>query len=267
MWIDSHCHLNHAKLAEIGTPDEIVKNANDAGIEGMLTICCRIADEFPEVLATAKKFQNVWCTAGTHPHDASKPGELAITQDQIVKLTKLDPKIVGIGETGLDYFYKHSTVEDQQTSFRKHIRACIESDMPMVVHARDADEDIIRIIREENGSNKLRGVMHCFSSGAKMAEEALDLGFYISFSGIVTFKTAIELQDIAKTVPLDRILVETDAPYLAPVPHRGKTNQPAYVLNTGKQLAALHNVSEEQIADHSKKNFFTLFNRAQFIQP
>ena len=229
----------------------------------MLTICCRIADEFPEVLATAKKFSNVWCTVGTHPHDASKPGELAITQDRLVKLAKSDPKIVGIGETGLDYFYKHSTPEDQQLSFRKHIRACIETDMPMVVHARDADEDIIRIIREENGSGKLRGVMHCFSSGRKMAEEALDLGFYISFSGIVTFKTATELHDIAKTIPLNRVLVETDAPYLAPTPHRGKINQPAYVINTGKQLAKLHNITEEKVAAHSKENFFNLFSRAK----
>lgn len=263
MWIDSHCHLNHPKLAEIGSPDEIVKNANANGVEGMLTICCRISDEFPEVLATAQRFKNVWCTVGTHPHDASKPGELAITQDQLVKIAKSDSKIIGIGETGLDYFYKHSTIENQQTSFRKHIQACIEADIPMVVHARDADEDIIRIIREENSSGKLRGVMHCFSSGRKMAEEALELGFYISFSGIVTFKTALELQDIAKTIPLNRILVETDAPYLAPTPHRGKTNQPAYVINTGKQLAKLHNISETEIAGYSKQNFFTLFNRAK----
>jgi TatD DNase family protein len=262
MWIDSHCHLNHPKLAEIGTPESIVKTANENGVEGMLTICCRIADEFPEILATAKKFDNVWCTIGTHPHDASKPAELVITQDELVRLAQSDPKIVGIGETGLDYFYKYSTPEDQQTSFRKHIRACIESSLPMVVHARDADEDIIRIIREENSSGKLRGVMHCFSSGRKMAEEALDIGFYISFSGIVTFKTATELQDIAKSVPLNRILVETDAPYLAPVPHRGKTNQPAYVIDTGKQVAALHDIPEEQLASTSKKNFFDLFTKA-----
>ncbi len=263
MWIDSHCHLNHAKLAELGTPETIVKNAAENGIDGMLTICCRMADEFPEVLATAKKFENVWCTVGTHPHDAGKPGEIAITQDQLVALAKSDSKIVGIGETGLDYFYKHSTPGDQQTSFRKHIRACIESDQPMVVHARDADEDIIRIIREEGAGSNLTGVMHCFSSGRAMAEQALELGFYISFSGIVTFKSATELQDIAKTVPLDRILVETDAPYLAPVPHRGQTNQPAYVMNTGRQLAALHNISEENMAKHCKNNFFTLFKKAK----
>jgi TatD DNase family protein len=265
MWIDSHCHLNHTKFKGIGSPEILVKNAYENGVEGMLTICCRIADEFSEVLATAKKFENVWGTVGTHPHDAGNPEEKAVKQDQLVKLALSDPKIIGIGETGLDYYYNNSTHEDQQQSFRKHIRACIESGLPMVVHARDADEDIIRIIREENGSGKLTGVMHCFSSGHKMAEEALELGFYLSFSGIVTFKQADELRDIARNVPLDRILVETDAPYLAPVPYRGQVNQPAYVSYTGKQLSELHNVSEEQLAKHSKDNFFKLFNKANII--
>ncbi len=261
MWIDSHCHLNHAKLKQIGTPDDVVKNAHAEGIDGMLTICCRISDEFPEVLATAKQFQNVWCTIGTHPHDASKPGEIAVTQNELVKLAQSDPKIIGIGESGLDYFYNNSSHEDQHTSFRKHIRACVETDLPIVVHARDADEDIIRLIREE-GAGKLRGVMHCFSSGRKMAEEALELGFYISFSGILTFKQADELREIAKTVPLDRMLVETDAPYLAPTPHRGKTNQPAFVVETGKKLADVHGISNEDMAQKTKDNFLKLFNKA-----
>ena len=144
MWIDSHCHLNHTKLKDVGTPEDVVKHAADGGVEAMLTICCRVSDEFPEVLATAKKFNNVWCTIGTHPHDASKPGELAFTKDELVKLSKSDPKIIGIGESGLDYFYNNSSHEDQHTSFRKHIQACVETDLPIVVHARDADEDIIR---------------------------------------------------------------------------------------------------------------------------
>ncbi|MGB4057177.1 MAG: TatD family hydrolase [Alphaproteobacteria bacterium] len=263
MWIDSHCHLNHSKLLDLDTQDQIVKNARANGVEGMLTICCRIDGEFPEVLATAKRFDDVWCTIGTHPHDASKPGEKAITQAELVRLAKSDPKIVGIGESGLDYFYKLAEVSDQQDSFRKHIRACIETDLPLVVHARDADEDIIRIIRQEGSGTKLTGVMHCFSSGRAMAEAALDLGFYISFSGIVTFKTATELQDIAKIVPLDRILVETDSPYLAPVPHRGKTNQPAYVMETGRKLSDIHQVSEETMATNCKDNFFRLFKSAR----
>lgn len=264
MWIDSHCHLNHSKIAELGTPEQLVKAANDAGVEGMVNICCRVSDEFPTILATAKQFKNVWCTIGTHPHDASKPGELAVTLEQLVTLAKSDPKIVGIGESGLDYFYKLSTPEDQHTSFRKHIRACIETDLPLVVHARDADDDIIRVIREE-GAGKVKGVMHCFTGGRKMAEQALELGFYISFSGIVTFKSATDLQAIAKDVPLDKFLVETDAPYLAPTPHRGQTNQPAYVINTGRQLAQLHDVSEETIAQHSKENFFRLFKTAGIL--
>ncbi len=262
MWIDSHCHLNHTKLKDAGTSEQIVEAAKSNGIDAMLTICCRVSDEFPEVLATAKKFDNVWCTIGTHPHDASKPGELAITQDELVKLANSDPKIIGIGESGLDYFYNNSTHEDQHTSFRKHIRACVEADLPIVVHARDADEDIIRLIREE-GAGKLRGVMHCFSSGRKMAKEALELGFYISFSGILTFKQADELRAIAKDVPFERLLVETDAPYLAPAPHRGKTNQPAYVAFTGMQLADVKGVDHATIAKHTRDNFFTLFNRAK----
>lgn len=265
MWIDSHCHLNHPKIEELGTPEQLVKAANNAGVEGMVNICCRVADEFPTILATAHRFHNVWCTIGTHPHDASKPAELAITQDELVRLAKSDPKIIGIGESGLDYFYKLSDPADQHTSFRKHIRACLEADLPLVVHARDADKDIIRVIHEE-GQGHLTGVMHCFTGGPTMAEAALELGFYISFSGIVTFKSATDLQAIARTVPLDRFLIETDAPYLAPTPHRGQTNQPAYVAETGRYLAHLHNVEEKKIADHSKENFFRLFKNAQKTQ-
>jgi TatD DNase family protein len=263
MWIDSHCHLNHEKLREIGSLEEIVKNAKTAGVEAMLTICCRISDEFPEVLKTAKKFGNVWCTIGTHPHDASKPGEKAVSKDELVKQAQSDPKIIGIGESGLDYYYNNSTHEDQQASFLKHIQACIETGLPLVVHARDADEDIIRIIREESAGRKLTGVMHCFSSGRKMAEEALELGFYISLSGIVTFKQAEDLRAIATDVPLDRLLVETDAPYLAPAPHRGKVNQPAYVVNTGIVAARIKDVDPETMAHYSRENFFRLFKKAK----
>lgn len=262
MWIDSHCHLNHPNIKVLGEPEVIINNARQAGIDGMLTICCRIADEFPEILKITQANKDVWCTIGTHPHDASLPAEKAITRDHLVKLANSDPKIVGIGETGLDYYYNNSTHEDQQASFRKHIQACIETGLPMVVHARDADEDIIRIIREENDGT-LRGVMHCFSSGRKMAENALEIGFYISFSGILTFKQADELRAIAKDMPLERVLIETDAPFLAPVPHRGKTNQPAYVAETGKQLAQVHGIGPETLAKHSKDNFFRLFNKAQ----
>lgn len=263
MYIDSHCHLNHDRLLNLGGAGQVVANANAAGVEGMLTICCRISDEFPEVLSVAQGQKNVWCTIGTHPHEAGDPAEKSLTQGEIVRLANSDSKIVGIGESGLDYFYKHSTPEDQQECFRKHIRACIETGLPLIIHARDADDDIIRILREEGSGTNLKGVMHCFSSGRAMGEDALDLGFYISFSGIVTFPKAPELRDFAKDVPLDRLLIETDAPYLAPEPFRGKINEPALVVHTAALLASLKGVTPEEMAVQTRANFFTLFDKAK----
>lgn len=264
MYIDSHCHLNHNRLLHKGGANAVVANANKAGVEGMLTISCRIADEFPEILAMTKTLNNVWCTVGTHPHDAGEDAEKAISLEKLIEIARSDDNIVGIGESGLDYYYKNSPVEDQQESFRKHIRACIETDLPLVIHARDADEDVIRILKEEGaGQNNLTGVMHCFSSGRKMGEEALELGFYISFSGIVTFKNAQDLRDFAKDVPLDRILIETDAPYLAPEPFRKEINEPALVVHTSKTLSEIHNLDEQTMATHSKQNFFNLFKKAK----
>lgn len=263
MWIDSHCHLNHERNADGDAPNAIVARAKAAGIDGMLSINCQIVTEFADLLSIVKPLDNVWCSIGTHPHDAGIAEEKAITLEQIVTLANSDDKVIGIGESGLDYYYDHSPRADQEESFRKHIRACIETDLPLIVHARDADEDIMRVIRDENSAGKkVRGVMHCFSSGPGLAENALEEGFYISFSGIVTFKKSLELQSIAKTIPLDRILVETDAPFLAPEPYRGKTNEPAYVGHTGKYLANLLGVDEQTIAARSKENFFTLFNKA-----
>jgi TatD DNase family protein len=265
LWIDSHCHLNHARNGEGDTPQTLVERANKAGVGGMLTICCEIESEFSSLLDTVKPLENIWCTVGTHPHDAGLEAEKNITKDDIVRLAQSHDKVIGIGESGLDYFYNHSTPEDQAASFRKHIQACIETNLPLVVHARDADTDIIRIIREENAKagQKVRGVMHCFSSGPQLAKDALEEGFYISFSGIVKFKKSTALQDIAKTVPLDRILVETDAPFLAPEPHRGKTNEPAYVVHTGKYLSNLLGINETDFAKRTRDNFFTLFDKAQ----
>jgi TatD DNase family protein len=262
MYIDSHCHLNHDRLLNIGGPDEVVARANAVGVEGMVSISCRISDEFPEILKLVQGRKGVWCTIGTHPHEASDPAEKAITQDELVRLAKSDAKIVGIGESGLDYFYKHSTIEDQQEQFRKHIRACIETDLPLVVHSRDADEDTMRIIREEGTGTKLKGVMHCFSSGRAMGEDAIDFGFYISFSGIVTFPKAPELRDFAKDVPMENLLIETDSPYLAPEPFRGKINEPALVRHTCAVLAELKNVSAQDMAQQSRNNFFRLFDKA-----
>ncbi|MCB1531246.1 MAG: TatD family hydrolase [Alphaproteobacteria bacterium] len=265
MWIDSHCHLNHERFGDM-TPDDIVASAKAAGVEGMLNISCQITGDFPTVLATAERFDNVWCSIGTHPHDAGLKGEKEISREKLVEMASSNPKIIAIGETGLDYYYDNSPRADQEISFRKHIQACIEADLPIIIHARDADADIARIMFEEEGAGtSLKGVMHCFSSGRGLAEAALEFGFYISFSGIVTFNQAQELRDIAKDVPLDHILVETDAPFLAPVPFRGKTNEPAYVQHTGSVLAKLHNISQEKLASHSKNNFFKLFNKAKLV--
>lgn len=265
MWIDSHCHLNHKRLQTLGDVAAVVDNAVQNHVDGMLTICCRIREEFDELVGIAQSFPNVWCTVGTHPHDAGQEAEKSIDLKELIKLAQSNCKVVGIGESGLDYFYKHSSIEDQQANFRKHIRACLETNLPLVVHARDADDDIMRILREEASGAGLKGVMHCFSSSRKMGEEALDFGFYISFSGIVTFKTATELQDFAKIVPLDRVLVETDAPFLAPEPHRGRVNEPALVGHTGRFVAGLKSISEEEIANHSKENFFGLFDVAKIV--
>lgn len=263
MLIDSHCHLNHERLLHLGGVQHLLANASAANVGGMLSICCRISDEFSQILEMVTPLQQVWCTIATHPHEASDPAEKAVVYDELVRLARSHPKIVGIGESGLDYYYKLATVEDQQESFRRHIRACIETDLPLIVHARDADEDIIRIIREEGAGTSLKGVMHCFSSSRKMGEEALECGFYISFSGIVTFKKSVELQDFCRDVPVDRILVETDAPYLAPEPYRGKINEPALVVHTAAKIAALRNIDPETLAMNTTQNFFTLFNKAR----
>lgn len=263
MYIDSHCHLTHNRLLNKASREDIVSNAVAAGVETMLTISCQICGDFPAVLKTAQSFDNVYCTIGTHPHDAGDEAEKAVTQEQLCEMALSDPNIVGIGESGLDYFYKHAPIEDQHESFRKHIRACIETGLPLVVHARDADDDVMRILREEGDGKGLKGVMHCFSSSPKMGYEALDFGFYISFSGIVTFKNASELQEFAKDVPLDRMLIETDAPFLAPEPFRKEINEPALVVNTAQKLADLQGVDVTKIAEHSKNNFFTLFDKAK----
>lgn len=266
MYIDSHCHLTHSHIKDLGTPQDLVKTANNNGIAGMVTICCRIAEEFDSILKTVRPMKNVWCSVGTHPHDASVEAERLISRDDIVRLAKSDQKVIGIGESGLDYYYDYSTPQDQQDSFRKHIQACMETGLPLIVHARDADEDTMRIIREESDNNKdnvLKGVLHCFSSGEAMAMDALDIGFYISFSGMITFKKSDELRDIARKVPIDRVLVETDAPYLAPTPYRGKINQPAYVEYTALELARMHDKTREEMGQITADNFFNLFIKAK----
>lgn len=247
-----------------------MRNANEAGVLGMQTICCRIADEFDDILKTIKPMQNVWCSVGTHPHDASNDAEKAITREDIIRLAQSDDKVIGIGESGLDYYYDYADRTDQELSFRKHIQACVETGLPLIIHARDADDDCIRILKEEGaGSNGLKGVLHCFSSTEKMAMEGLDIGFHVSFSGMVTFKNMQWLRDTALKIPLDRILIETDAPFLAPVPFRGKTNQPAYVENTAVALAQLFDKTRLEIGQITADNFFNLFDKAKktWVEP
>ena len=259
MLVDSHCHLDYPDFATEGV-GEIVNRAKSAGVGHFLTICTEIA-KFPQVLALAKSYPFMNCTVGTHPHHAADAGEINISKADLVAFTK-DPKVAGIGETGLDYYYEHSPQGEQQRVFATHIEAAVETNLPLIIHTRDADDDTVRIMREA-GQGKARGVMHCFSGGRKLADESLALGFYISFSGIITFKKADELRDVVKHVPMDRILVETDSPYLAPVPHRGKRNEPSFVVHTAQMVAELKGLAPEAVADQTTENFFKLFDRAK----
>jgi TatD DNase family protein len=260
MWIDSHCHLNHERFIPESGLEGVMKESLAQGVIGMMTINCQIREEFHPLLNLVKPLDNVWCTVGTHPHEASREDEKSVTLYELISLATSHPKVIGIGECGLDYFYKHADIADQQFCFRKHIQACLTSGKPIIIHARDADEDIIRIIREETDGKGMRGIMHCFSSTTKMGHEAIDLGLHISFSGILTFKKSEELRSFAKDVPLDRLLVETDSPYLAPEPHRGQMNTPAYVPLTGAVLAGIKKISPEEMAGITTHNFYKLFN-------
>lgn len=261
MWIDSHCHLNHPHIEGEGSPSDIIRHAFNNGTNGLVTICCRIAQEEKLLKSITEQHNNVWCSIGTHPHDAGDDAEKALTANDIIKAVN-HPKVIAIGETGLDYYYDHSPRADQKASFEKHLQACLATDIPVIIHARDADNDIAEILEAHSQGGKLKGVMHCFSSGAELARRALDIGFYISFSGIITFNKSEDLRAIAQNTPLNRLLVETDAPFLAPAPHRGKTNTPALVKHTGEKLAQIHNLPPEDMAKITTENFFNLFKKA-----
>lgn len=255
MFVDSHCHLDFDDFAE--ELPEIVQRAHANDIHHMLTISCKMS-EYDRVKKVADQFSNISCSVGTHPHDAQE--EAHISLEHLISLTR-DEKVVAIGETGLDYFYDNSPRAAQQESFRKHIRACLATDLPIIIHTRDAEEDTLRILDEESPDRKLRGVIHCFTASAEMAKACLERGFYISISGIVTFKKSVDLQEIAKTIPKDRLLIETDSPFLAPVPKRGKRNEPSFVRHTAEFLADLRQESLEELATMTTENFFTLFNK------
>lgn len=256
MLVDSHCHLDFADFAD--ELDAVVERAVTAGVGAMLTICTR-PSELDRNLAIAERYPQVFCAVGVHPHHAAAFPD--IDADSIVAMVD-HPLIVGIGETGLDYHYDHSPRDVQQTRFRSHIRAARETGLPLIVHTREAEADTIRILQEEGaGDGKLRGVMHCFSGTRDLADRSLDLGFHISFSGILTFNRAEDLRSIARDLPPDRLLVETDAPYLAPVPRRGKRNEPAYVAHTAARLAEATGRSPDDIARLTTANFHTLFSK------
>ncbi len=254
MLVDSHCHLDFPDFA--AERDAVIARARAAGIGTMLTIGTRL-DQFAEVRAIAEAYDDVWCSVGAHPHEAAD--HAATTAADLAALAA-HPRVVGIGETGLDFHYDHSPRDVQEQVFRAHIAASRETGLPLIIHAREADEDVARVLREERAPP---GVLHCFSSGRGLAEAALDLGFYISVSGIVTFKNAEELRTIVRDVPLDRLLVETDAPYLAPVPYRGKRNEPAYVAATAAAVAALKELDPAEFAAATTENFFRLFSKAR----
>jgi TatD DNase family protein len=255
MIIDSHCHLDFPELK--GELDAVLARARGAGVGLMVTISTWVR-RFDEVLAIAKGYDEVFCSVGTHPHNAAE--EPNVTAAELVKLAR-HQKVVAIGEAGLDYHYDNSPRSDQEKSFRTHIAAARETGLPLVIHAREADADIARILEEESATGAFPFVLHCFTSGPELAHRGLALGGYVSFSGIVTFKKSEELRAIAREVPLDRILVETDAPYLAPEPMRGKINEPAFVVHTAARLAAVKGVSEAELARATNDNFFRLFNK------
>ena len=255
MLVDSHCHLDFPELA--AELPAVLARMREAGVTHALTISTTLAG-FPGVLAIARAHDNVWCTAGVHP-DERRDGREA-DEDELVALGA-HPKVVAIGETGLDYFRVEGDTAWQRERFRRHIRAARRLAKPLVVHTREASSDTLAILREE-GADEVGGVMHCFTESWEVAEQALALGFHISLSGIVTFKSARDLKDVARRVPLERLLVETDSPYLAPVPHRGKRNEPAFVRHVAEEVAALKGIDPARVAEATSANFFRLFRGA-----
>ncbi|HMF06817.1 MAG TPA: TatD family hydrolase [Methylocella sp.] len=255
MLIDSHCHLDFEDFA--AERDAVLKRARAAGLRRLITISTR-TESFASLCSLADSHPEVFCTVGTHPHNAHE--EADVSSEMLTQLA-LHPKCVGIGEAGLDYHYDRTPRDIAAKVFRAHIAAARNSGLPIVIHARDADADIAAILRDEMEKGAFAGVLHCFSSSAWLAEVGLSLGFYISFSGILTFKNSHELRDIAKTVPMDRLLVETDAPYLAPVPYRGKRNEPAFVAATAQKLAEIKGVPIDRIATETSANALRLFSK------
>jgi TatD DNase family protein len=255
MLVDSHCHLDFPDFAN--ELDAVIARADEAGVKRMITISTRVK-KFEQVRAVAERYDNVFCSIGTHPHNADE--ELDITTDDLLKLAE-HPKVVAIGEAGLDYHYDNAPRDAQATGFRNHIAAARLSGLPLVIHSRSADDDMIQILEEETEKGAFPAILHCFSSGPELAKRGVALGLYVSFSGILTFKNSKDLREIAKTIPMDRLLVETDAPYLAPPPNRGQRNEPAFVAHVARVLADVKGVSEAEIADITTNNVHDLFSK------
>lgn len=255
MLVDSHCHLDFPDFAS--ELDAVVGRARAVGVGRMVTISTRVKQQ-DTLRGIAERFDDVFCSVGTHPHHADE--ELDVTADDLVRLTD-HPKVVAIGEAGLDYHYDNAPRDAQERGFRTHIAAARATGLPLVIHARKADDDVARILEQETEKGTFPAVLHCFTGGRDLAMRAVALGHYVSFTGILTFKNSQALRDIAAELPADRILVETDAPYLAPNPHRGKRNEPSFVTETARMLAAARGVSTDDIARQTTENFFRLFSK------
>ncbi len=253
--VDSHCHLDFPQFQD--DLDGMVARADEAGVKLMVTINTRVR-KFAPVLEIAERFENVYCSVGTHPHNANE--ETDVTAEEIVEIAQ-HPKVVGIGEAGLDYHYDNSPRDVQAESFKVHIEAARRTGLPLIIHSRDAEDDTAQILNEEMQKGAFIPLLHCFSSDIRLAHAGLKLGAYLSFSGILTFKNADGIRDAARACPQDRMLVETDAPYLAPMPHRGKTNEPAFTVHTLQKLADVKEVSAETMARATSDNFFRLFSK------
>lgn len=257
MLIDSHCHLDFPELA--ADRPGVLARAKAAGVERMVTISTRV-ERFAEIRGIAEENPEVWCSVGTHPHHADE--ELHIQTEDLVRLAE-HPKCIAIGEAGLDYFYDNAPKDAQETGFRRHIAAARITGLPLVIHARSADEMTAAILKHEAGQGAFPFVLHCYTGGMELAKVGLELGGYVSFSGIITFKNAESIREVARMVPPDRFLVETDAPYLAPIPHRGETNEPAYTRHTAEYLSSVRATSFDVLAAQTTDNFYRLFSKAQ----
>lgn len=253
MFVDSHCHLNDERFQN--DLDEVIARARQAGVFEFLTIGTSL-EEMPDLIKLTQKYPNVSCSVGVHPHDATKAMQAGNLFNELIQYAAQE-KVVGLGETGLDYYYENSIIEDQKQAFLAHIEAAKQTDLPLVIHTRDAEHDTVALLQNTH----VRGVLHCFSGSQWLAEAGLDMGLYISISGIVTFKNADDLRAIVKRVPLDRLLVETDAPYLAPIPYRGKRNESAFMIETAKVVADIKGVDLQHLAEVTTANFQRLFSK------